>query len=106
MKRTLIISGLMALLLSCKSTEVEPGEVAATVTGAVIADYFTKGCSGGGLEIKIGSAVYTVSNSVPATYEEPNSWPIAVWIRYQPDIPDACTQSTNRVKILSNRKMQ
>ena len=105
MKQALAILSLLILLLSCKKDfEAETGEVEASVTGYVIADYWTKGCSSGGLEIKIGNNTYVVSNSISPAYEEPNAWPIPVWVRYELAPPDSCSQSTNRVKILSIRK--
>ncbi|MBC8152495.1 MAG: hypothetical protein H7Z72_06255 [Bacteroidetes bacterium] len=104
MKQVLTIISLVVLLISCRSSEIEPGEVEGTITGYVVADNFAKSCSVGGLQVEIRSDTYTLSNAVPVAYQEPNSWPISVWIRYQPDIPDTCTQSTNRVKILSIRK--
>lgn len=88
----------------CQDNKVKPGEIAATITSEVIADNWLKGCSSGGLEIKIGQESYIISNSVPATYAEANSRPLSVWIRYQPDEPDTCSHWTNRIRILSIRK--
>lgn len=104
MKKVLILFSLFSLLVACKGTEVKPGEVAATITGDFIADNWTKGCSSGGLAIKINRDSYIISNRIPAAYEEPNSWPAPVWIRYERDVPDPCTQADDRIKILSIRK--
>lgn len=88
----------------CKDKTIDSSEVAATITSNIIADNFSKGCSSGGLQIKISNDTYIISNLIPTIYEDANSWPISVWIRYDPDIPDTCTQSTNRVKIITIRK--
>ncbi len=92
-------------MLGCKKDSgIEPGEVKATVIGYVIADYWGKGCSTGGLEIKVGSDHYFIANAISSDYNEPNSWPISVWIRYESAPPDSCGHWTNRVNILSIRK--
>lgn len=103
MRQTLIIPLLLTGLLSCRNAGVEPGEVAATVTNDLIIDNWSKGCSGGGLEIKIDNDFFTASNSLPAAYGDARILPVAVWIRYEPAEPDTCTHSTNRIRILSIR---
>ncbi|MVM39613.1 hypothetical protein GO730_21725 [Spirosoma sp. HMF3257] len=107
MRQVLTSLGLLILMLGCKKDAgVEPGEVEATLTGYVIADYWSKGCSTGGLAIKVGNASYVINNSLSSEYEQANSWPIGVWVRYESAPPDNCGQWTNRINILSIRKKQ
>lgn len=95
----------LAISLGCqKDGTLEPGEVEATITGFVIADNWGKGCSSGGLEIKIDHNTYIIRNAIAPEYEEANSWPVPVWVRYQAASPDACTESTNRITSLSIRR--
>ena len=105
MRQALTILGILGLMLGCRQdAEMKPGEVEATITGDVIADYWTKGCSSGGLEIKVGNDFYVISNTTPAEYEDSKSWHIPVWVRYESAPPDSCGQWTNRINILSIRK--
>jgi hypothetical protein len=107
MRQALTILGILCLIVGCgKDPGIKPGEVEGTITGEVIADYFSKGCSSGGLVIKVGNDSYVISNAVSADYAEPNSWPLAVWVRYESAPPDTCGQWTNRINILSIRKKQ
>lgn len=105
MRQSQLILFSLICLLSCKNdSKIEPNEVEATLTGYVIADYWSKGCSAGGLQIKVGNDYHTISNHLSADYEEPNAWPIPVWVRYESAPPDSCAQDTNRINLLSIRK--
>lgn len=111
MGRTHIILSILVLMLGCKKdSKIDPVEVnavveaKATVIGYVIADYWTKGCSTGGLQIKVGDDFYLIVNSVAPEYSEPNSWPIAVLVRYESAPPDGCGHLKNRVNVISIQK--
>jgi hypothetical protein len=95
---------LLTLLDGCKDRDADPRKVAAVITGYVIIDNWGQSCSTGGLQLAIGNETYTISNSLPAPYSDPNAWPAPVWVRFESDTPDNCTQSTNRIKILSIQK--
>ena len=105
MRQALTILGILCFLVGCgKDSGIKPGEVEATITGQIIADYFSKGCSIGGLEIKVGNDSYIISNAISADYQDANSWPIPVWVSYESAPPDTCAHWTNRINILSIRK--
>ena len=105
MRQALAILYLFVLLLGCeKDSNIQPGEVEASITGYVIADNWGKGCGIGGFEIKIGNDPYIISNTIPVDYENANSWPVPVWVRYQSANPDSCAHWTNRITVLSIRK--
>lgn len=107
MRQAITILGVLCLIVGCgKDSGVKPGEVEGAITGRVIADYFSKGCSSGELEIKIGNDSYIINNTISADYENANSWPIPVWVRYESAPPDTCAQLTNRINILSIREKQ
>ena len=95
---------LISLLLGCKGSGIEPGEVAAMTKGYLFIDNFSKSCGGGGLVMLINSDSYLAINSVPREFEGNSTTPLPVWIRYERAAPDTCTQATNRIKILSIRK--
>lgn len=97
---------LLSLLLGCKGSGVEPGEVAASTKGYLYIDNWSKSCGGGGLVTVIDTDTYLATNSVPVAYEGNSGAPFPVWIRYERESPDTCTQSTNRIKILSIRKRE
>ena len=97
--------GLLLLVAGCnQDAAIKPDEVEATIKGYVIADNWGKGCSSGGLVIKMNRDSYLISNSIPSDYENPNAWPVPVWVRYESAGPDSCSQVTNRVNVLSIRK--
>ena len=85
---------------------MEPGEVAATTKGYLFIDNFSKSCGGGGLVTLIDADSYLAINSVPTEFEGTSTTPLPVWIRYEREEPDTCTQATNRIKILSIRKRE
>lgn len=85
---------------------MQPIEVAATITSEIVIDNFGKGCSGGGLVVDINNKSYTIANPIPALYFEANARPLPVWIRYEAAPPDACTQSPDRITVLSIRKRE
>ena len=107
MRQALLVLGLSGLMTGCQpEAEMKPGEVEAVITGNIIADYWTKGCSSGGLAVKVGKDSYVISNTVPAEYEDAKSWPLPVWVRYESAPPDSCSQLTNRITVLSIRKKE
>ncbi|CAG5072986.1 hypothetical protein DYBT9623_04518 [Dyadobacter sp. CECT 9623] len=95
---------LLALLLGCKDRPAEPDEYQGVITGYMVIDNWAKGCGSGGLAIDIKGNTYLVTNSVADTFEDPNAWPVPVWVRYKPAPADSCTGSKNRIEILSIRK--
>ena len=97
MRQALTILVLLHLQLGCKKgTDIKPGEIEATIKEYVISDNRDKGCSSEGFEVKISADSYLISNSIPSDYENPNSWPASVWIRYESASPDSCSQATNK----------
>lgn len=95
---------LISLLLGCKGSGIEPGEVVATTKGYLFIDTFGRSCAGGGLVTLIDADSYLAINSVPIEYEGSYIKPLPVWIRYEREKLDTCTQEPNRIKILSIRK--
>ena len=102
MKTTLYL--LLFLLPGCKTETAEPGEMAGTITGYTIADNWANACSTEGPELQSNGNNYWVSNRVAPYFEEPNAWPIPVWVRFRMTSPDSCTRSENRIEVLSIRK--
>ncbi|SFF26368.1 hypothetical protein [Spirosoma endophyticum] len=97
---------LISLLLGCKGTGIEPGEVAAMTKGYLFIDNFGNYCSRGGLVTLIDGDSYLAINSVPTEYEGFSTAPLPVWIRYEREKLDTCYIEPNRINILSIRKRE
>lgn len=95
---------LLFLLLGCNKDDPQPGEVSATLTGFVVEDRFDGSLTCSGYEIQTGDAHYRTVTKLPEAFTDPNAWPVPVWIRYERDEKDPCTERSNRIVILSIRK--
>ncbi|WP_439559671.1 hypothetical protein [Dyadobacter sp.] len=102
MKYTLL--SFLVLLLACTDKTAQPGEVAGTITGFLEVDDLGKGCGTSGLVLSIEKANYLISNEVEPRYQQPNAWPVQVWVRFKLVSPDRCSQSGNSVEIVSIRE--
>ncbi|GAB4018887.1 hypothetical protein [Spirosoma koreense] len=100
--RQALTLGWLLLLLGCNGPGIEAGEVAATLTGEVIIDNWSKYCSSGGQQISIDNHGYLISHPIPDAFT--HSYPLSVWVRYEPAPPDTCAPAVDRVRILTIRK--
>lgn len=104
MSRISVIAMLFLSLLGCKKEDAEPGEVSATLTGFVTEDRWDGSLTCSGYEIETDNEHFRTVSMLPEVFTDPNAWPVPVWIRYERDEKDPCTERSNRIVILSIRK--
>lgn len=104
MSKINVILLLFFLLLGCKKEDTKPGEVSATLTGFVVEDRWDGALTCSGYEIETDDERYRTVSKLPEAFTDPNAWPVPVWIRYERDKNDPCTERSNRIVVLSIRK--
>ena len=104
MSRINLIVLLFLILLGCKKEDAKPGEISATFIGFVTEDRWDGSLTCSGYEIETDDERYLTVRTLPEAFTDPNAWPVPVWIRYERDDKDPCTQRSNRIVVLSIRK--
>lgn len=104
MKKILLVYILLAAIISCKKEDTKPGEVSATIQGFIVEDSFTGQLTCSGYDIMIADERYQAVGEIPKAFTHPNAWPASVWVRYQRDKTDPCTDRSNRIVLTSVRQ--